>query len=385
MELETKQQELVDELKTAWEGEFKPLREKIEQEIKDRGDLSAETKLLETKIDAAMDELEVRFQKLNLDAKRDDASELTEKKAALFQWMRKGHLTPEQIESKVLVVSDDTSVGALVPVEYDTEITKGVVEFSPVRSIARVSTIGRQSLRIPKRTGTFAARWVGETQARTETTGLGYSTDEIPAHELYALVDISNQALEDEDYNLEAELNAEFAEQFGVAEGLAFVSGDAVGKPEGYLTNGSVTVRQTATNDVFVANDVIDLYYAPKTAYAARGTWAMNRGIIKAIRKFQDNQGNYLWQPGLAGLAPATILDRPYVEMPDMANAVVDQAKIITFGDFTRAYRIIDRIGTTIQRDPFTQNTAGATRFIARRRVGGQVVNTEAIQTLKVQ
>lgn len=384
--LEVKKEEVVAELKSVFEGQLKPLLAQIEDEKKSRGALSEETKAIEKRIDDEMDRIEARFQKLVMDEKKDAASVSSEAKTAFFTWCRKDRQgAAEFIEKKSLVLSDDTSIGALVPVEYDKEIIKGEVEYSPIRSIARVSTTGAQSLKVMKRTGTFAARWAGETEPRTETTGLGYSPDEIPNHELYATVDISNQGLEDEQYDLEGELFQEFTEQFGVAEGLAFVSGNSVKRPEGFLTNGSVTKLPTLTNDVFVANDVIELYFALKTPYALRGTWAMNRQILKAIRKMQDNQGNYLWQAGLAGLAPATILDQPYITVPDMANAVADQALILAFGDWKRAYRIVDRIGMTVQRDPYTQADNGLTRFRARKRVGGQIVNPEAIQITKVQ
>jgi HK97 family phage major capsid protein len=383
---ETKEQ-VVEELKGVFEGQLKPLLEQISEEKKARGELSDETKAIEKRIDDEMDRIEARFQKLVMDEKKDADKETSEAKTAFFGWCRKDRqgVPAELIEKKALILSDDTSVGALVPVEYDKEIIKGVVEFSPLRDVARVSTTGAQSLRVVKRTGTFAARWAGENEPRTETTGLGYSVDEIPNHELYATVDISNQALEDEQYDLEGELYQEFTEQFGVAEGAAFVAGNAVKKPEGFLTNTNVTKLPTLVNDAFSAVDVIELYFALKTPYAMRGTWAMNRQILKAIRKFQDNQGNYLWQPGLAGLAPATILDQPYIRVIDMANAVVDQALILAFGDWQRAYRIVDRIGMTVQRDPYTQADNGMTRFRARKRVGGQVLNPEAIPITKVQ
>ena len=48
-----------------------------------------------------------------------------------------------------------------------------------------------------------------------------------------------------------------------------------------------------------------------------------------------------------------------------------------------RGYNIIDNVELSVLRDPFTQATSGNIRFIARRRVGGQVVVDEAIRKLK--
>ena len=62
--------------------------------------------------------------------------------------------------------------------------------------------------------------------------------------------------------------------------------------------------------------------------------------------------------------------------MPDIAGS----AKPIAFGDFTRAYTLVDRVNISIMRDQFTQATSGNIRYIARRRVGGTVVLPEAIR-----
>lgn len=101
------------------------------------------------------------------------------------------------------------------------------------------------------------------------------------------------------------------------------------------------------------------------------------------MRKLKDAQGSYIWQPGLADGTPNTILGQPYVEVPDMPDVAADTYPII-FGDLRRGYTIVDRISLSILRDPFTQATNGNIRFIARRRVGGQVVLAEALRKLKV-
>ena len=95
--------------------------------------------------------------------------------------------------------------------------------------------------------------FVAEQGTRSETTGYATGLREIPTHELYALVDISEQELEDSVFNLEQEMSAEFGEQFAKAEGTAFVSGNGVGKPEGFLTNSSIgTVNSGAAAAVIL-------------------------------------------------------------------------------------------------------------------------------------
>ena len=63
--------------------------------------------------------------------------------------------------------------------------------------------------------------------------------------------------------------------------------------------------------------------------------------------------------------------------MPDVgANAYP-----IAFGDFQRAYLVIDRIGIRVLRDPFTSKPN--VLFYTTKRVGGGIQNFEAIKFLK--
>jgi len=196
-------------------------------------------------------------------------------------------------------------------------------------------------------------------------------------------VDVPFEDLEDSDFNLEAELNMEFSEQFGVAEGVSFVSGDAVGEAEGLLTNTGIAYTPGGHASLLQADGLIDLFFALKDAYARNATWVMRRATIGAARKLKGSDNNYLWQPGLGSSLPATLLDRPYVEAVDMPAIAVDAFPVL-FGDFRRGYMILDRIQMSVLRDPFTQASSGAIRFHARKRVGGQVVVAEAIRKLKI-
>lgn len=289
-------------------------------------------------------------------------------------------------EYKALSVSTDTAGGYLAPTEYVQEIIKAVTLISPVRSLARVRQTANKSIIIPKRTGQFAAQWVAEQGTRSETTGLAYGVEEIPVFEVYALIDISNQMLEDAAFSMDAELSFEATEQFAVAEGAAFVNGNGVGKPEGFMQNASVATTNSGTATTVAdvdgqANGLLTLKHAIKTGYAANATWVMNRTTIGSVRKLKDAEKNYLWQPGIAMGKPNTIDGDPYVELPDMPSEGAG-LKPIAYGDFSRAYTWVDRIAMEMLRDPYTQATSGNIRFVLRKRVGGRVVLPEAIRTL---
>jgi HK97 family phage major capsid protein len=291
-------------------------------------------------------------------------------------------------EWKSLAVQPDTAGGYLAPREFVQEIIKAEILMTPVRSLARVRQTAMRSVQIPKRTGTFAATWVAEQGTKSETTGLTYGLEEIPTHELYALVDISNQMLEDSAFDMNSEIAMEASEQFAVAEGAGFVSGSGVGKVEGFLATGaglSSSNSGSATTIADVdgqANGLLSAKYALKTAYARNATWGLNRTTLGSVRKLKDSQKNYVWMPGIQNGAPNTIDGDPYAELPDMPSEAAGTYPIV-YGDFRRAYTWVDRISMEMLRDPYTQATSGNVRFIVRKRVGGQVVLSEALQLVK--
>lgn len=386
--------------------EFKDLHKRQLDEIKKNG---ATTALLEEqiqKVNKSINALEAKHAEAlkDLEAKAKDPSpasgeEVTAVKAyydAFEQWAKKGTEIPIEIHQKAakiskdfrrkaMIASDDTLGGYLAPPEYITEIIKTVTEFSPVRQLARVRPTSRRAVKAPTRTGQFAGTWVAEQGTRSETTGLTYGLKEIPNHEVYARVDISVQDLEDSAFNLEAEIRSEMAEQFAVAEGTAFISGNGVGKPEGIITGPISTTSTTGANETSVADDYISIFYDLKDAYARNSTWLFKRGQIEVIRKFVDSvSGQYLWQPGLASDLPPTFLGRPYLEAVDLDVELTGTAgkNIALFGDFRRGYVISDRTAMDFVRDPFSERESGNIKFMGYKRVGGQIVLAEAIRKL---
>ena len=342
-----------------------------------------------TKAQLSQDNIKEQVEQLETVMKRPnsgyEAKQIDETCEAFSKFVRKGIENLEPDEKKALTVSNDSTGGYLAPPEYVRELLKTVTEISPVRSVARVRSTGQRSIQVPKRSGQFSAQWVSEQGTRSETTGYNVALEEIPAHELYALVDISEQNLEDTVFDLEAEMQSEFAEQFAKAEGTAFVSGNSVGKPEGLLTNGDVSESNSGNGTALLADGLITLVHSIKSEYSRNGSFMFNRSTLSAIRKLKDTAGQYVFQAGMSLQAgvPNTILGYPYVEATDMPD-VAANAYPVLFGDFARAYMIVDRVALAVSRDPFTQATSGNVRYVARRRVGGQVVQAEAIVKQKV-
>jgi HK97 family phage major capsid protein len=377
----------VQELGQAFEEFKKSNDEKLEALETGKGhDTLLDDKI--ANIEAKLDSLEEINQKETVMKRPNsgfETKQIDETCEAFTKFVRKGIENLEPDEKKALTVSNDSTGGYLAPPEYVRELLKTVTEISPIRTIARVRSTGQRSVQVPKRSSQFSAQWVAEQGTRSETTGYNVALEEVPAHEVYALVDISEQNLEDTVFDLEAEMQSEFAEQFAKAEGNAFTVGDSIGKPEGLLTNSSVSEVVSGNSSALLADGLITLVHSIKSEYANNGTFVFNRSTLAAIRKLKDTAGQYVFQAGMSlqGGVPNTILGYPYVQATDMPDVGANAFPVL-FGDFSRAYMIVDRVALAVSRDPFTQATSGNVRYVARRRVGGQVVQAEAIVKQKV-
>jgi HK97 family phage major capsid protein len=113
----------------------------------------------------------------------------------------------------------------------------------------------------------------------------------------------------------------------------------------------------------------------------ANATFVMNRATFADVLKLEDTEGQKIFVNAMSyvGGTPATILGKPYILAEDMPD-VGGSAKPIAYGDFSRAYTIVDRVNLSVMRDPYSQATSGNIRYVARRRVGGAVVLAEAIR-----
>lgn len=340
------------------------------------------------KADKRLDELEAKYDRSLRDAEgapeaKDGATE------RLVKFLRDG-VNPDGKEVKALDVATSATAGNLTNPGYLREIQAGIVEFSPMRALVRTMSIGGPSVNVPKRSSTGGAAWVEETAARSDTGDPAFGLVNIAPFELYARVEVSRQLLEDAEFDIAAYLREDMTEQFGVAEGAAIVAGNGTGKPLGLIdaTGGIDTVNAAdQTTWILSADDLFDLFYNVKDGYARRGSWAMNRLTLPVIRKLQDAAGNYLWAPALAPGDPSTLLGRPYTEAVDFpaptAGAYASGDRPIAFGDWRRAYMLVDRVGMTIERDPFTGADNGLVIFRARKRVGGKPMLTEAAKALQ--
>ncbi len=344
---------------------------------------------------AALDRLALASRRPHQGADAASAREADEKKAAIERYMRAGDASAiHALQTKSLNAGNDAEGGYLAPEPTERIIAAALRDISPIRQIASVREIGATSFKKPVSLGGAAAGWVGETGGRVETATPALSSIDFPTMELYAMPAASQTLLDDAVVDIEQWLADEVQGEFAAQETDAFVNGDGVNKPRGFLSYpiAEDSVR-TASQIGYVATGaaggfgaanpadrILDLIYAPKQAYRANGRFVLNRKTLAAVRKFKDADGNYLWQPSLSAGSPSTLFGYPVTEVEE-APDIAPNSYSIAFGDFARGYLIVDRQGVRILRDPYSAKPY--VLFYTTKRVGGGVQNFDAIKLLK--
>lgn len=336
----------------------------------------------DNKLADRLDRIEAKMNRPGIGAANDN-DDLERK--AFISFARRGVERMGADEQKALTVSTDASGGYLAPEQFGNELIKLLRQYSPIRQYANVVSIGAAEIKYPRRTGSTVASWVDETEDRSESEP-SFEQITIAPFELATYSDVSTQLLEDNAYNLEGELAADFAETFGIKEAAAFVKGSGVKQPTGIMTAAGIAEVKTGAAAAFPATNpadvLIGMYHALPGVHAQNGVWMMNRTTLGTIRQWKDGTGRYLVADPISAGAPVTLLGRPIVEALDMDDIGANKFPVL-FGDL-QGYRIVDRIGLSVLRDPYSLATKGQVRFHARKRVGAGLTHPDRFIKLKV-
>jgi HK97 family phage major capsid protein len=314
--------------------------------------------------------------------------------AFVDQYLRKG--STGGVELKSASGASDAAGGYAVPREIDAAIDAALVAISPIRRVANVVKVGSAGYRKLITTGGAPSGWVAETAARPETATPTFREFVPPSGELYANPAASQAMLDDVQFDVEAWLAGEIATEFARAEGAAFVNGNGTNRPQGFLTYtttnevdsvrawGSLQYVASGAAGAFAASNpqdkLVDLVQALRSPYRQGAVFAMNSSTLASIRKFKTSDGAFLWQPALSEGRADTLLGYPVIECEDMPDVAANSLSI-AFGNFKAGYLIAERSETQIVRDPYTNKPY--VNFYAVKRIGGGVVNSEAIKLMK--
>lgn len=322
--------------------------------------------------------------------------EQAEYKAAFGDFIRNGKDAGlKELERKAFQRGSDVQGGYLIHSEMDAAIDRIAATVSTMRDISDVITIGKASHEKRVKTSGLSGRWVGEGEAGGETANPQYAKVEITAEEIEIEPWAYNTALEDADMDVEADIMNEAGIGFGETEGDGFVNGNGVKKPRGILSYttvanasyawGKVGFIKSGANGAFAASNpgdkVIDLIHSLKSTYRNGAVMVMADTTLGSLRQIKDGSGSfYLFNPDPLGNFSGFVLGVPVIVDDNMPILATDSLSI-AYGNFKRGYRIVDRKGISLIRDSLT--TKGTTKFNMRKRVGGGIIQFEAIKLMK--
>lgn len=296
------------------------------------------------------------------------------------------------LEGKALSTAVAADGGFLVAPQMAETIQGVLFASASIRAVASVVNVDSVAYDVLVDRTEAGAGWATEVAAATETSTPMIDRITIPLHELSALPKASQRLLDDTAFDIESWLATRIAEKFARAEATAFVSGNGVDKPRGFLdypkvanaswTWGNVGFILSGNASALTSTDpLVDMVYALGADYRAGATFVMNSKTTGVIRKLKDADGRYLWSDGFAAGEPARLLGYPVLvaeDMPDIAAGTHP----IAFGNFARGYTIAERPDLRVLRDPFSAKPH--VLFYASKRVGGAVSDFAAIKLLRI-
>jgi len=391
----------VEQVAQEIQQKFNDFKEKNDKRIdgieQEKGKLAGQVDTLNGKLselDELKSSLEAEIKQLKRPAGGTSTKEASEHKSAFMDFMRKGKDDGlRDLERKALQVGVDEDGGYAVPEELDRTIIELLKDEVVMRQEATTITVGGANYKKLVNLGGTNSGWVGETDARPATEESKLGQIEPFMGEIYGNPQATQTMLDDAFFNVESWINSELAIEFAEQEEIAFTSGNGTKKPKGFLAYASTLevdkVRAFGTLQHILsgaaagvtADSIIKLVYTLRKVHRSGAKFMMNNNSLFAVRTLKDAEGNYLWRPGLELGQPSSLAGYGVAEneqMPDIAAG----AKALAFGNFKRGYTIVDRIGTRILRDPYTNKPFVG--FYTTKRTGGMLADSQAIKLLQI-
>lgn len=395
-EAQPKKPASIDDLLTTFEA-FKQKNDQALDEIKS-GKTDVVTIEALKKVETDLDKLQETIEAMNLKATvgdgHDSAKPRDPEYTQQFQAYFKGGTPSGKMEElRAAATKTDGEGGYLAPIEWDRTVSKKQKVISPMRQNSSVIAISGAGFKKVYSDGVVGSGWVGETAARPQTTTPGLTSLGFTIGELYANPAASQGLIDDAEIDIEAWLADEVSTEFDKQEGIAFLSGDGINKPDGVLTYvtgaanaakhpyGAIEVKNSGAAAAVTSDALFDLQADLPAEFLPNAKFFMNRGSQAAFRKLKTSDGAYLWQPSLALGVPPTLAGEPVVDMPGMPNVGAGNIAAL-YGDMVETYQVIDRIGIRVLRDPYTAKPF--VLFYTTKRVGGGVKNPTAMRALRI-
>ncbi|CAI1865588.1 phage major capsid protein [Serratia proteamaculans] len=372
-----------DEQRTEWknaQGELQSIDEKIEREESLRS-------LDQSFVDGQQEE---QRQQQKKDAPNGQDPE--QRVAVFDKWMRHGmtELSAEERQAlrelRAQGVAPDEKGGYTVPTTFLAKVVEQMKAYGGIAGVAQIlTTSDGRTMEWATADGTDE---VGELLGENTETGeedTEFGMDSLGAKKLSSkIIRVSNELLQDSAIDMEAYLARRIAERIGRGEARYLIRGTGIGtpvQPKGLAASVDKTTA-TASATAVTWKEILALKHSIDPAYRRgdRFRLAFNDSTLRHISEMEDGQGRPLWLPDIVGVAPASVLNVPYVidqEIDDIGAG----KKFMFCGDFNRfiirrvSYMILKRL---VERYAEFDQTG----FVAFHRFDCILEDTSAIKAL---
>jgi HK97 family phage major capsid protein len=287
--------------------------------------------------------------------------------------------------TRAMAVGEGKTGGFAVPLTLDPTImltNDGAI--NPIRDLATVSTIVTTTWQGVSSAGVKAEFLAEAAKGKDNSPELG--APEITPERAQIYVPYSFEVGMDWP-GLSAELGKLFADAKAVKEAEIFATGKGSENiPQGLIT-GATKLVETATKEVVVSGDVYALQETLAPRWQPRATWLGANKVANQIHKFVAKGDPE--EAALMSEDRTEILGKPFREVSTMsAKTTTKKERVLAYGDIGSAYRIVDRLGLTVETIPVVMDEGvptGERALLAWFRVGAGVVNPSAVQVLSVK
>ena len=225
------------------------------------------------------------------------------------------------------------SAAATVPVTFADFVVVALTEGNPIYDGAiKLRTTTGEQITLPRVTANQTAAFVteGSTISPADPT---ISSITLYANKIASLTLLSNELVRDAGFDILGTVGRQAGAQIAFVAGSAMTLGTGTVQPQGFVSAATglstATKAGTVTATFFDALDLATVLYTLAPSYRNTNTvWHASTTAVSKLRKLQDLNGQFVFQPALAAGQPDTLLGYRLKENVHMA-AVASASKSV--------------------------------------------------------
>ena len=268
----------------------------------------------------------------------------------------------------------------IVPDTFEQKLVKGLTDKSVLRKLCTVLKTNT-TMRIPTIIADGEATWIPENEP-VQFSEAVYGEIVLDAYKLAHKVIVSDEMLEDAQFDVEDYIRQLFVESVSAAEELALFIGDGNGKPTGLLHQASTGWVSEKAGDI-TYDDILNLIHSVKSPYRKNAVLVMSEDAITKLLSIIHYHGDSPWDVSLKDGTTKTLFGYP-VYTTNYLDRVLPGTKPVLFGDFSYFW-IGERGKRSVKRLIERYADTGQVAYITTERIDAKLVLPEAIKSLEIK